>query len=131
MIYTLASLHLKQKNERFCKTGLWAAAGILAVAFCYWSLYTIFPMGIRNVNVYDSVFFEIIKHSPDPASDLRELGLDNSFAKYKGTNAWSPGITPKIYSEVYERWRKEDHSLLYETSGPIYQAPVECGKAWL
>jgi hypothetical protein len=113
MIYTLANLHLKQKSERFCKMGLWAAIGLLAIAFCYWLLYTMFPMGIRNVNVYDSVFFEIIENSPNPSADLRELGLDGSFAKYKGTNAWSPGVTPKIYSEVYERVGEKRIVLFY------------------
>ncbi|MCE5199274.1 MAG: hypothetical protein ABFD54_15675 [Armatimonadota bacterium] len=73
----------------------------IGIAFAYWSIYSIFPMGVRNVNVYNNVFFEIIKKSPTPKADLKDLGLNESYLKYKGTHSWSPGITEKLHNDVY------------------------------
>lgn len=105
MVYRLSSLHGGKESKRLPtrRLGAWLGASVLIVSALYWQLYTLFPMGIRNVNVYDSVFFQIIRTSPTPVADLKELGLDKSFIRYKGTHAWSPGVTEEVYDEVYER----------------------------
>jgi hypothetical protein len=105
MVYRLSCLHGGKDGQHVAtrRYGAWLGAFVLIVSVLYWHLYTLFPMGIRNVNVYDSVFFQIIRTSPTPAADLKELGLDESFVRYKGTHAWSPGVTEEVYDEVYKR----------------------------
>lgn len=64
----------------------------LAVALCLLSIYYYnrTPASIRGVTAYNVLFTEILPHSPDPAGDLAELGLDPSLARYSGTNAFDP-----------------------------------------
>jgi hypothetical protein len=116
MMYSVARLAQRddtRQHRRVSGIGVTAAVAVLVAACGYWALYSIFPMGIRNVNVYDSVFFEIIKHSPNPKADLQQLGLDPSYVKYRGTHAWSPGVTPEVYSRVYERVGEKRIILFY------------------
>jgi len=42
----------------------------------------------REANLYNVVFYEILRNSPSPQEDLRELGLSEEFAKYAGTYAY-------------------------------------------
>ncbi len=110
-LYLLCRIGARAK--RADRLRMWGPVAILALSFAYWTLYSIFPMGIRNTNVYDSIFFEIIKNSPTPQADLRELGLDPSYIKYRGTTAWSPGVSKAVYQPVYERVREKGLILFY------------------
>jgi hypothetical protein len=42
--------------------------------------------------LYNAVFFELLQNSATPREDLRQLGLNPEFAKYRGTQIFSPGI---------------------------------------
>jgi hypothetical protein len=74
----------------------WACAGAASCLFAgsiyYFSLKP--PDIITKPSYYLSVFYEILRYSPDPRRDLIELGLDADLAKYAGTRPWSPG-SPK------------------------------------
>lgn len=85
------------------KLGAWLAAGLLIVCAGCWAITCRFPMGVRNVNVYNTIFTEILPNSPDPAQDLKELGLGPEWLKQSGTNAWSPGVSEATYNDVYKR----------------------------
>jgi hypothetical protein len=64
----------------------------LALALCLLSIYyyTRTPASIRGANAYNVLFTEILPHSPDPAGDLAELGLDPAWIRYAGPNAFDP-----------------------------------------
>jgi hypothetical protein len=69
------------------------AAG-LALALCLFSLAyyrAIQRDAVRRAGLFDTVFLDVLTHSPDPAADLAELGLDPGLRVYVGTNAFQPG----------------------------------------
>jgi hypothetical protein len=49
------------------------------------------PKRFNEVAAYDQVFLQILPHSPDPAADLRSLGVDPSLASSSGRNILDPG----------------------------------------
>jgi hypothetical protein len=44
----------------------------------------------RGNFIYNSIFYEILRHSPSPEQDLLELGLDAELAEYAGTISYMP-----------------------------------------
>jgi hypothetical protein len=76
----LASL---RKDVVWRSIALFAAAAVVLVSLgCYLGV----SKEIKVCNKYQSVFYGILKNSPDPAGDLQELGLDPSLAPLAGTN---------------------------------------------
>jgi hypothetical protein len=47
--------------------------------------------GFQQDMLYKVVFYEVLPRSPDPAGDLRALGLDPAAARYSGTTTKGPG----------------------------------------
>jgi hypothetical protein len=84
------------------------AAFWLAVALCGFSLwcYRSVPReGVRYVGLFHNVFRELLPHSPDPAGDLKELGLDPDLREYSGMHAYmanapirDPGFQARFFS---------------------------------
>jgi hypothetical protein len=66
----------------------WLAAGLLA--FSAWYLRAT-PPAISDVARYHKVFMELLPSSPDPAGDLRDLGLDPAWVSASGKIAYQPG----------------------------------------
>jgi hypothetical protein len=50
------------------------------------------PTETSRENLYNAIFFDLLKHSPTPARDASSLGLDPSLAQYAGTYAFKPGV---------------------------------------
>ncbi|HET7452468.1 MAG TPA: hypothetical protein VFL12_06990, partial [Thermoanaerobaculia bacterium] len=62
----------------------WAlAAALFAAAVVY---YLRIPPTISGPGLHNQVFVEILGQSPDPAADLRDLGLPAEWAAYRGVN---------------------------------------------
>jgi len=62
--------------------------------------------GFRQVMLYKIVFYEILPRSPDPAGDLRVLGLDPALARYSGTTTLgpdSPFRDPRVHAAVFPK----------------------------
>jgi hypothetical protein len=62
--------------------------------------------GFRQVMLYKTVFYEILPRSPDPAGDLRVLGLDPGLERYSGTTTMgpdSPFRDPRVRAAVFPR----------------------------
>ncbi|MEW6336776.1 MAG: hypothetical protein AB1625_05175 [Acidobacteriota bacterium] len=61
---------------------------------------------LRNGNVYNALFVELLPHSPDPAADLRALGLDPALLSLSGT-LWMDRVetwtNPAFESAVFDR----------------------------
>ncbi|GLX68838.1 hypothetical protein [Paenibacillus glycanilyticus] len=62
--------------------GIWSAVLLLASV----TMYAAAPNELKHINLYQTVFFGVLKDSPDPAADLRELGLPEEFKVNAGTN---------------------------------------------
>lgn len=50
------------------------------------------PELYRGLNLYNTVFYDILVHSPTPEADLTELGLPPQWASYAGTNGTEPTV---------------------------------------
>lgn len=91
--YRLSSL----SDARWWK-GSAVGASILVLLFSYWYVRQT-PDYMREANVYNVVFFEILPHSPDPEADLRFFDLDPSLSEFSGTTAYLPDVP--IYEQSY------------------------------
>ena len=75
---------------------------LAATAFSYrWETPPYYPA----LGSYTVVFFELLPASKNVSSDLKELGLDDSYQRYVGTNAYSPnaGMRDPQFEEDFER----------------------------
>jgi len=70
------------------RLGVLAAATTLAVFSCWYYLAT--PAYIREANLYNAVFFGILRRSPSPEEDLSSVGLDRRLAALANTHAYRP-----------------------------------------
>jgi hypothetical protein len=62
--------------------------------------------GFQQDALYKIVFLEILPRSPDPAGDLRALGLDPAAVRYSGTTtkgASSPFRDPRVRASLFPR----------------------------
>lgn len=71
------------------------------------------PNGLKHINLYQSVFFGILKDSPDLARDMRELGIPERYAALAGTNYFQkdaaiPQDDPGLRRDVLERLSHAD-----------------------
>ncbi|MEK7830126.1 MAG: hypothetical protein AAB401_03525, partial [Acidobacteriota bacterium] len=60
---------------------------------------------------YQSTFYGILKDSPDPAADLRDLGLDPKFAVLAGTTIFHSNLPVDINSQEFQEqfYRRINH----------------------
>jgi len=66
---------------------VWLAAGLCALSlWCYLGT----PTWLRELALYDTLFREILPHSPDPARDLVDLGLNPDLARHAGRSPYPP-----------------------------------------
>lgn len=95
------------REDRSWRRGViaWSAALVLLSVATYVSA----PKELRVINQYQTVFFGVLKDSPDPQRDLKELGLDPSLAQLAGTNYFTPDtpikqndpqLTPLFYDKI-------------------------------
>ena len=73
-------------HGRACALG-GAAAVLAGAAF----LFATTPRGYERPSLFSTIFYGILPRSPDPAGDLRILGLDESYRKYIGLRSYVQG----------------------------------------
>jgi hypothetical protein len=83
----IAAIFLLARNPRERRRLAVPAAVLVLLAGCLDLALT--PRSVRDGISYFSVFWELLPSSPDPAQDLRELGLDPALVAYSGTHPWS------------------------------------------
>lgn len=93
--------------------GLSAATLLLGLAF-----YAAAPQELKRINLYQTVFFGVLKHSDDVSADLRELGLPQELSPLAGTNyfqagTWIPQNSPALNGWFYERVSHLDVAIYY------------------
>ncbi|WP_058300909.1 glycan biosynthesis hexose transferase WsfD [Gorillibacterium timonense] len=84
------------------------AYGGAAVLVCISILmYSVAPGGLKQINLYQTVFYGVLKDSPQPEKDLEALGLPTDLAVLAGTNYFQTGTAipqddPRLHREVYD-----------------------------
>ena len=78
-------------------------AGLLTVVLITGAIYFIAPPQLGKDTQYNSVFYGILKDSPDVAGDLKSLGLPAEYAVLAGTNAYTPNPPIDVKSLQFEQ----------------------------
>jgi hypothetical protein len=81
-LFTLRFWHLRA--DRTWKTLVLTVSVMLVVISAV--VYVSVPNGIKQANQYQTVFYGILKDSPNPKKDLTELGINPELAVNAGTN---------------------------------------------
>jgi len=87
---------------------------LLTLSFiCYKSS----PAWIDKINIYQTIFYGILKDSPHPEWDLRDLDVDPTLAVNAGTHFWSDAVIPqedsRLYKELYGKIKFPDIAKYY------------------
>lgn len=73
------------------------------------AMYSLGPKELKQINLYQSIFYGILKDSPHPVEDLKVLGLSPKYKVLAGTNYFqkdtaikqdSPELTRDVYSRL-------------------------------
>ncbi|MFC5470381.1 ArnT family glycosyltransferase [Cohnella suwonensis] len=76
------------------------------------------PDRLRNTNLYQSIFYGVLKDSPHVSQDMKELGIPERYAALAGTNYFQgdtaiPQKDPVLRAEVLEKRSHKDIALYY------------------
>jgi hypothetical protein len=76
------------------------------------------PDRLKNTNLYQSIFYGVLKDSPHVAKDMEELGIPEKYAVLAGTNYFQkdtaiPQKDPVLRQEVLEKLSHKDIALYY------------------
>ncbi|GAA0376203.1 hypothetical protein [Paenibacillus motobuensis] len=92
----------------------------LAASICIISIvmYTAAPKELKNINLYQTVFYGILNDSPDVKGDLEELGLPDHLSVLAGTNYFQTDTSikqdaPEMKPDFYDRVSHTDIFLFY------------------
>lgn len=67
------------------------------------SLFSFVPEWMNNVTMYHSVFYGILKNSPTPEQDLKDLHLPEEYAVLANTNSYLTEYDIDIHGEQFDR----------------------------
>jgi hypothetical protein len=78
------------------------------------------PDRLKHTNLYQSIFFGVLKNSPNVAQDMKDLGIPEKYAVLAGTNYFQkdtaiPQKDPVLRQEVLERLSHKDIAVYYLT----------------
>jgi hypothetical protein len=82
------------------QAAVWLAAGLCAFSVWY-GHHT--PYTLREASLYQVVFTDLLAHSGTPEADAAELGLDPSWARYRGSSPYRPD-SPLLHSDFRRRF---------------------------
>ncbi len=101
------------RRDKLFRAGVIISA-VAAMAFMI-HLYADVPSWMQRDTTYQSVFFGLTKDSPDPAADLRELGIDEKYTVLVNTHAYMEDTeypidisTYQFGNEFYDKVSKAD-----------------------
>lgn len=60
------------------------------------------PEWMSKVNNYHTLFFGVLKESPTPAEDLKELGIDEKYVVLKDSHAYTDHGEHNIYGDIFK-----------------------------
>jgi len=108
------------KERAWRRTILIGSASLLAAAAI---MYVAAPKELKHINLYQTIFYGILKDSPDTEKALRQLGLPEELKVLAGTNYFQGDTAikqddPLLYEHVYNRLGHTD-VLLYYMKNPL------------
>ncbi|MGA2434326.1 MAG: hypothetical protein ABSG25_03480 [Bryobacteraceae bacterium] len=65
-------------------------AATVAIAAAATVMFSTAPAWYQTVNSYNAFFYQSLPHSPDPAADLAQFGMDRAMVRYAGKHAFLP-----------------------------------------
>lgn len=82
------------------------------------AMYVFAPKQLKEINMYQTVFYGVLKDSPTPEQDLQELGLPKELAVLAGTNFFTPDTPipqrdPRLYELFYNDMSHSKIALFY------------------
>ncbi|WP_259416193.1 glycan biosynthesis hexose transferase WsfD [Bacillus toyonensis] len=87
------------------------------------------PAWIDKINIYQTIFYGVLKDSPNPEQDLRDLGVDPELAVNAGTHFWSnaaiPQEDPRLHKELYNKIKFPDIAKFYLTHPQRFWSKLE------
>jgi hypothetical protein len=94
------------------------ATGIGILLFSSVLMIVAAPSGLKHINLYQSIFFGVLKDSPHMESDMKELGIPEKYGGLAGTNYFQkntiiPQSDPTLHREVLSRLSHKDVALYY------------------
>lgn len=107
----LAAAVMVRKRKVLLPFALAAAIGIVLLAGSI-------PDWMNHDTTYQAVFFGILKESPSPEQDLKELGLPAEYAALQNTHAYLEQYpiditSPRFQQQFYDRIGKWDVTVFY------------------
>ncbi|MBL0388219.1 hypothetical protein JJB07_16520 [Tumebacillus sp. ITR2] len=94
---------LKLHGERAWKKAVLISTAVVLVFTAGLSFYNSF----EKINIYQTVFYGVLKDSPDPAADLRELGLSEEYVVLANTDYFVPHkidvTSPEFKAGYYDK----------------------------
>ncbi|MEX0881166.1 MAG: hypothetical protein WD451_15740 [Thermoanaerobaculia bacterium] len=104
-------LSLALSGARRSRRWLAAALALCLFAFSVWCFRST-PDWLRRVALYNTLFRELLPSSPDPAADLRHLGLDPGLVRHANTSPYPPGSLLYDPERSADLFRKYDYRAL-------------------
>ncbi|PYI57267.1 efflux RND transporter permease subunit [Paenibacillus flagellatus] len=82
------------------------------------AMYVLAPKQLKEINMYQTVFYGVVKDSPTPERDLEELGVPKELAVLAGTNFFTPNTPipqrdPRLYESFYNHMSHAKIALFY------------------
>ncbi|TJY38597.1 hypothetical protein E5161_20110 [Cohnella pontilimi] len=93
-------------------------SGIGALLLCSVLMIVAAPSGLKHINLYQSIFYGVLKDSHDLSKDMKELGIPEKYAGLAGTNYFQkntviPQNDTMLREEVLSRLGHRDIALYY------------------
>lgn len=91
------------------------------------AMYVFAPKQLKEINMYQTVFYGVVKDSPTPEADLEELGVSKELAVLAGTNFFTPDTPipqrdPRMYEQFYNHMSHAKIALFYlKHPGRLFQ----------
>lgn len=112
LVWRMMELRPDRRWRRLTVTGisLLTACSIIMIVFA--------PDRLVHANRYQTIFYGVLKDSPDVVKDMRELGIPEKYAGLAGTNYYEtdtviPQSDPTLRREVLDRIGHKDILLFY------------------
>ncbi|UHA74785.1 glycan biosynthesis hexose transferase WsfD [Paenibacillus sp. 481] len=105
--FALFAFRLYTKREDVSWKRIIIAGSVIMLATTAF-MYMLAPKELKHINLYQTIFFGILKDSPHVKQDLQELGIPEKYAVLAGTNYFQTDVAikqnaPELREHVYNR----------------------------
>lgn len=104
------------RADRKWKRQAWAGAAVLLVVSAL--MVVAAPDRLKHANLYQSIFYGVLKDSPNVSRDMKELGIPGKYSVLAGSNYFQkntpiPQNDPVLRREVLDKLGHKDIALYY------------------